>query len=88
MFLHDEQYFVPEGSTLEEVLIKAQEEGRFMFGTQTTLSGPFLTSVMGISPRERQYWQLLRAPDTPLQQGIANYKPQDGETILLRLASW
>ncbi|XP_044530183.1 transcobalamin-2 [Gracilinanus agilis] len=88
VFLHNGQYFVPEGATLEDVMIKAQEEGHFMFGTQTTLSGSFLTSVMGISPRERQYWQLLRAPDTPLQQGISDYKPQDGETILLRLASW
>ncbi|XP_036591645.1 transcobalamin-2 [Trichosurus vulpecula] len=88
VFLHDQQYLVPEGATLQDVLLKAQEEGLFTYGTQTTLSGPFLTSVMGISPGERQYWQLLRAPDTPLLQGIANYRPQDGETILLRLASW
>ncbi|XP_043835243.1 transcobalamin-2 isoform X1 [Dromiciops gliroides] len=87
MFLHDGQYSVPEGATLEDVLSKAQEESWFTYETQTTLSGPFLTAVMGIRPGERQYWQLLRAPDTPLMQGIANYRPQDGETILLSLAN-
>ncbi|XP_072456056.1 transcobalamin-2 isoform X2 [Notamacropus eugenii] len=87
-FLHDQQYFVPEGATLQDVLIKAQEEGYFTYKTQTTLSGPLLTSVMDINPGERQYWQLFRVPDTPLLQGIANYRPQDGEIILLRLASW
>ncbi|XP_027720167.1 transcobalamin-2 isoform X2 [Vombatus ursinus] len=87
-FLHDQQYLVPEGATLQDVLIKAQEEGWFTYETETTLSGPLVTSVMGISPGERQYWQLLQAPDTPLLQGIADYRPQDGETILLSLASW
>ncbi|XP_068937868.1 transcobalamin-2 isoform X2 [Petaurus breviceps papuanus] len=88
LLLHDQQYVVPEGATLQDVLIKAQEDGWFTYQTQTTSSGPFLSSVMGISPGERQYWQLLRAPDTPLLQGIANYRVQDGETILLSLASW
>ncbi|XP_020852018.1 transcobalamin-2 isoform X2 [Phascolarctos cinereus] len=88
MFLHDQQYLVPEGATLQDVLIKAQEEGWFTYETENTLSGPFVTSVMGVHPGEQQYWQLLRAPDTPLLQGIANYRPQDGETILLSLASW
>ena len=39
------------------------------YGTQNTLSGPFLTSVMGKEAGEREFWQLLRAPDTPLLQG-------------------
>ncbi|XP_074062445.1 transcobalamin-2 [Macrotis lagotis] len=88
LILHDRQYLVPEGATLEDVLKKAQEEGWFTYQTETTLSGPLLTSVMGVRPGERQYWQLLRVPDTPLQQGIANYRPHNGETILLSLASW
>ncbi|GAB5579209.1 transcobalamin-2 [Prionailurus iriomotensis] len=62
--------------------------GMEQYGTQNTLSGPFLTSVMGKEAGEREFWQLLRAPDTPLLQGIAEYTPKDGETIELRLASW
>lgn len=79
---------VPAGSSLEDVLKKAQELGGFMYGTQATLSGPYLTSVMGKEVEEREFWQLVRAPDTPLQEGIADYRPKDGETIELRLVSW
>ncbi|XP_045314285.1 transcobalamin-2 [Leopardus geoffroyi] len=79
---------VPAGSSLEDVLKKAQKLRGFMYGTQNTLSGPFLTSVMGKEAGEREFWQLLRAPDTPLLQGIAEYTPKDGETIELRLATW
>ncbi|KAF6278609.1 transcobalamin 2 [Rhinolophus ferrumequinum] len=79
---------VPAGSSLEDVLKKAQELGGFMYGTQATLSGPYLTSVMGKEVGEREFWQLIRAPDTPLQQGIADYRPQDRETIELRLVIW
>lgn len=79
---------VPAGSSLEDVLQKAQELGGFMYGTQATLSGPYLTSVMGKEVGEREFWQLIRAPDTPLQQGIADYRPKDRETIELRLVSW
>ncbi|XP_042523569.1 transcobalamin-2 [Dipodomys spectabilis] len=76
------------GSSLEDVLKKAQELGGFTYGTKASLSGPYLTSVMGKEAGDQEYWQLLRAPDTPLLQGIADYKPQDGETIELRLVSW
>ncbi|XP_054450006.1 transcobalamin-2 [Pteronotus mesoamericanus] len=79
---------VPAGSSLEDVLKKAQELGGFMYGTQASLSGPYLTSVMGKEVGEREFWQLLRAPDTPLQQGIADYRPKDGEIIELRLVTW
>lgn len=79
---------VPAGSSLEDVLKKAQELGGFTYGTQATLSGPYLTSVMGKEVGEREFWQLLRAPDTPLLQGVADYRPADGETIELRLVSW
>ncbi|XP_039081863.1 transcobalamin-2 isoform X2 [Hyaena hyaena] len=63
---------VPAGSSLEDVLKKAQKFRGFTYGTQNTLSGPFLTSVMGKEAGER----------------IAEYTPRDGETIELRLASW
>lgn len=39
------------------------------FRTQASLSGPFLTSVLGKKAGEREFWQVLQAPDTPLQQG-------------------
>ncbi|XP_060026325.1 transcobalamin-2 isoform X4 [Lagenorhynchus albirostris] len=38
---------VPVSSSLEDVLKKAQEHSRFTYGTQASLSGPYLTSVMG-----------------------------------------
>ncbi|XP_006869313.1 PREDICTED: transcobalamin-2 isoform X1 [Chrysochloris asiatica] len=79
---------VPAGSSLEDVLKKAQELGGFTYGTQASLSGPYLTSVMGKEVGEREFWQLLQVPDTPLLQGIADYRPKDGETIELRLVSW
>nr|XP_008513858.1 PREDICTED: transcobalamin-2 isoform X1 [Equus przewalskii] len=61
--------FVPAGSSLEDVLKKAQELWGFTYGTKATLSGPYLTSVMGKEAGEREFWQLLRAPDTRLLQG-------------------
>ncbi|KAM9194487.1 transcobalamin-2 [Dugong dugon] len=79
---------VPAGSSLEDVLNKAQELGRFTYETQASLSGPYLISVMGKKVGKREFWQLLQAPDTPLLQGIADYRPKDGETIELRLVSW
>lgn len=79
---------VPAGSSLEDVLKKAEELGGFTYGTQATLSGPYLTSVMGKEVGEREFWQLIRAPDTPLLQGIADYRPQNGEIIELRLVTW
>ncbi|XP_036132667.1 transcobalamin-2 [Molossus molossus] len=79
---------VPAGSSLEDVLKKAQELGEFMYETEASLSGPYLTSVMGKKAGEREFWQLIQAPDIPLQQGIADYRPQNGETIELRLVVW
>lgn len=80
--------FVLSGSSLEDVLKMASNIGGFTYGTQASLSGPYLTSVLGKEAGDREFWQLLRAPDTPLLQGIADYKPQDGETIEFRLARW
>ncbi|XP_032112792.1 transcobalamin-2 isoform X1 [Sapajus apella] len=76
------------GSSLEDVLKKAHELGGFTYETQASLSGPYLISVMGKAAGKREFWQLLQAPNTPLQQGIADYRPKDGETIELRLVSW
>lgn len=45
------------------------------FRTQASLSGPFLTSVLGRKAGEREFWQVLRDPDTPLQQGESGGQP-------------
>ncbi|XP_005366174.1 transcobalamin-2 [Microtus ochrogaster] len=81
-------FFILSGSTLEDVLKMAQNIGGFTYEKKPSLSGPYLTSVLGKEVGDREFWQLLRDPDTPLQQGIADYKPQNGETIELRLVSW
>lgn len=78
--------------------------------------------MLGLEARQekRNYWQLLTAPDSPLQMGewwvgvagevagvphspmaavspqtivllstgIADYRPQDGTTVILRLSEW
>ncbi|XP_032991708.1 transcobalamin-2 [Lacerta agilis] len=84
---------VPLGSSLLDVLKAAEElntHKRFTFETQNTLSGPLLTAVMGVKPREgeRKYWKVLRAPNTALEQGIADYIPQNEETILFKFSPW
>ena len=48
------------------------------YGTQASLSGPYLTSVMGKEVGEREFWQLIRAPDTPLLQGESGGPPPLG----------
>uniref|UniRef100_A0A8B9MT15 Transcobalamin-2 n=1 Tax=Accipiter nisus TaxID=211598 RepID=A0A8B9MT15_9AVES len=60
------------------------------FDTQDTPQGPFLSRVLGLEARQqkRSYWQLLTAPSTSLQMGIADYRPHDGETLILRLSKW
>ncbi|XP_077776596.1 transcobalamin-2 [Podarcis muralis] len=84
---------VPLGSSLLDVLKIAEKLNtpkRFTFETQKTLSGPLLTAVMGVKPREgeRKYWKVLRAPNTALEQGIADYIPQNEETILFKFSPW
>ncbi|NXA55295.1 TCO2 protein, partial [Nothocercus julius] len=83
---------VPAGSSLLDVLQAAskQESHAFMFKTQDSLHGPFLTVVMKVEAKaqDHRYWQILSAPDTSLQMGIADYRPHDGETIILRLSKW
>ncbi|KAH1180168.1 transcobalamin-2 isoform X1 [Mauremys mutica] len=90
--LYNHSIQVPSGSSLQDVLRTAAEQGpgQFMFETQNTLHGPFLTTVMGVkaSNGERRYWQLLQAPHTSLQKGISDYQPQDGESIILKFSPW
>ncbi|NXQ39589.1 TCO2 protein, partial [Catharus fuscescens] len=96
--LYDRPVLVPASASLLDVLQAATalkphifcHHGVMLFHTQDTPQGPFLTQVVGLEARQekRNYWQLLTAPDTPLQMGIADYRPKDGETLILRLSKW
>ncbi|NWW77668.1 TCO2 protein, partial [Climacteris rufus] len=90
--LYDRPVSVPAGASLLDVLraAAAQEPHGFTFDIQDTPQGPFLTQVLGLEARQqkRNYWQLLTAPSTPLQMGVADYRPHDGETLILSLSEW
>ncbi|XP_042661511.1 transcobalamin-2 [Tyto alba] len=90
--LYDRLVPVPAGASLLDVLGAAAAQGPpdFTFATQDTPQGPFLSGVLGLEAqqRKRSYWQLLTAPSTNLQMGIADYRPHDGETLILRLSEW
>ncbi|XP_035426980.1 transcobalamin-2 [Cygnus atratus] len=90
--LYDLPVPVPTGASLLDLLGAAPAQGpqNFTFETQDTPQGPFLTSVLGLAaqPQERHYWQLLGGLGTSLQMGVADYRPEDGETVVLRLSKW
>ncbi|NXN64812.1 TCO2 protein, partial [Himantopus himantopus] len=90
--LYDRPVPAPAGASLLDVLraAAAQEPPNFTFGTQDTPQGPFLSRVLGLEAQQqkRSYWQLLTAPSTSLQAGVADYRPKDGETLILRLSEW
>ncbi|NWR66734.1 TCO2 protein, partial [Bucorvus abyssinicus] len=90
--LYDRPVPVPAGASLLDVLraAAAQEPHDFTFDTQDTPQGPFLSRVQGLEAqqRKRSYWQLLSGPSTSLQMGVAEYRPRDGETLILRLSEW
>lgn len=68
-------YFCPwvDGSKSHLFFLFVCPFGRYR--TQASLSGPFLTSVLGKKAGEREFWQVLQAPDTPLQQGESGGQP-------------
>ncbi|NXW48856.1 TCO2 protein, partial [Nyctiprogne leucopyga] len=90
--LYDQLVPVPAGTSLLDVLKAAAAQGppNFTFETQETPQGPFLSRVLGLEAQQQQrsYWQLLTAPGTSLQMGVADYRPRDGETLILRLSRW
>ncbi|NXJ08306.1 TCO2 protein, partial [Odontophorus gujanensis] len=90
--LYDSTVPAPSGASLLDLLRAAPPQGsqNFTFETQDTAYGPFLTSVLGMAawPKERHYWQLLSGLGTSLQAGIADYRPEDGNTVILRLSKW
>lgn len=91
-WLYDHAVLAPASATLLDVLRAATEQGPpdFTFDTQDTPQGPYLSGVLGLEAQQqkRKYWQLLTAPSTSLQMGIADYRPCDGETLILRLSQW
>ncbi|NXW58567.1 TCO2 protein, partial [Eurystomus gularis] len=90
--LYDQLVPAPVGASLLDVLRAAtvQEPHDFTFDTQDTPQGPFLSRVLGLEAQQkkRSYWQLLSAPSTNLQMGVAEYRPRDRETLILRLSEW
>ncbi|KAM9330915.1 transcobalamin-2 [Gastrophryne carolinensis] len=73
---------VPPRSSLLDVLTFAQTlDNNFSFETKDSLYGPFLTKVNKVEGQ----WQLLKEPNISLLQGVADYIPEDGETIILSL---
>ncbi|NXL94355.1 TCO2 protein, partial [Alectura lathami] len=88
--LYDHPVLAPAGASLLYLLRAAPPQGpqNFTFETQDTAQGPFLTSVLGLAAQHRHYWQLLSGLGTSLQMGVADYRPEDGETVILRLSKW
>ncbi|NXV74699.1 TCO2 protein, partial [Atlantisia rogersi] len=90
--LYDQLVPVPASASLLDVLKAAAVQGphNFTFDTQDTPQGPFLSRVLGLEAQQqdRSYWQLLTAPSTSLQMGVADYRPRDKETLILRLSHW
>uniref|UniRef100_A0A8C5Q358 Transcobalamin-2 n=1 Tax=Leptobrachium leishanense TaxID=445787 RepID=A0A8C5Q358_9ANUR len=80
---------VPSQSSLLDILETAQKQNsNFRYEKMDSLYGPYLTSVNGVksSTAASTYWQLLKDPNISLVEGIADYKPGDGERIILRLS--
>ncbi|XP_075034659.1 transcobalamin-2 [Mixophyes fleayi] len=72
---------VPSDSSLLDILKSAQRQNSdFTFQTKDSLHGPFLTTINKVAG----YWQLLKDPDIYLLEGIADYRPENDETIILR----
>ncbi|NWW52883.1 TCO2 protein, partial [Pedionomus torquatus] len=91
-WLYNQLVSARAGTSLLDVLRAATTQGPpdFTFVTQNTPQGPFLSEVLGLEAKQQQrsYWQLLTAPDTSLQMGVADYRPEDGQTLILRLSEW
>ncbi|XP_058850761.1 transcobalamin-2-like [Acipenser ruthenus] len=83
---------VPKGSSLHDALkeMQRQKPQEFTFETVDSLWGPYLTTVLGVMTQQanQTYWQLIKSPDTPLIEGIADYKIEHGDTFILRKSKW
>ncbi|KAM4710123.1 transcobalamin-2 [Discoglossus pictus] len=79
-----------QSSILDILKTARKENSNLMFETKDSLYGPYLTAINGVqtSVEKRTYWQLLKHPNTSLIEGIADYRPEDGEHLIFRLSSW
>ncbi|XP_068102495.1 transcobalamin-2 [Hyperolius riggenbachi] len=76
---------VPSHSSLLDVLETAQRQNSyFSYETKDSLHGPFLTTVNNVEGQ----WFLYKDKNVPLLEGVADYKPEDGEKIILSLSSF
>ncbi|CAK6966513.1 transcobalamin-2 [Scomber scombrus] len=77
---------VPQGSSLLEALelLKGKSVG-FMFETESSLWGPFLSAVNGEQARQsdRRYWH-LSSNDAALSEGINDFKIESAQKITIK----
>ncbi|XP_013404329.1 gastric intrinsic factor-like [Lingula anatina] len=82
---------VPIGSSLYVSMdILQKRVSNFSFKAKDTSLGHYITEVNGISedPVKRTYWQILKAPNTPLQVGVDGYIPKPRDIIIFRLSKY
>ncbi|XP_021348736.1 transcobalamin-2-like [Mizuhopecten yessoensis] len=81
---------VPLNHTLLQAMqaFQAQPNSCFSFETIQTSLGPLVISMNGITRVENSnFWFILLAPDRPLQQGVAETFPKNGERYIFRLTA-
>ncbi|XP_039623452.1 transcobalamin-1-like [Polypterus senegalus] len=82
---------VLDGSTLLTVMERAAQldPQHFSFTTQSSVYGPFVTSIQGVagSSTDHTYWQFLSGT-TSLSQGIGDYKPKNGEHLVALFSTY
>ncbi|XP_066565116.1 transcobalamin-1 [Amia ocellicauda] len=64
---------------------------KFRFKTKEDPNyGPFLVSVNGVagSNTDHTYWELLKAPNTPLDVGVGCYIPNPNETVIFNFTTY
>ncbi|XP_060072582.1 transcobalamin-2-like [Ylistrum balloti] len=81
---------VSSNATLLEAMEALQNEpsSDFSFVTVPTSLGPVVITVCGIPRNEtNMYWRIMKAPDIPLQTGIADTNPQNNDHYIFKLTS-
>ncbi|XP_060076702.1 transcobalamin-2-like [Ylistrum balloti] len=82
---------VPSNATLLQAMEALQNEAssNFSFDTVPTSFGPMVITVYGITRNEtNMYWRIMKAPDIPLQTGIADTYPQNNDHYIFKLTSF
>ncbi|XP_041091314.1 transcobalamin-1-like [Polyodon spathula] len=82
---------VPAGSSLLRVMEEAAKisPAKFSFTVVQSSWGPFVSSIQGLAgnTNDQTYWQFLSG-STALDQGVADYKPHDGEIIVAKFSKY